>query len=229
MIALARLPFARLARTPRAWVPIAGWVALAFVAAGVAHRLGSADAASHVLVGPFGAIALPLFVYAIVSATLGGEGLTRASRSLVAFGASPARAALAQVAVAVVASAVLGALVASAVAALAHGSADPPVAGDAGTSAWIAALGAAAYAALFCFGSTFGARGAGRTVALVLDWALGAGGSAVALVTPRGHVRNLMGGAAPLELGQRASSAWLASLTVVFILLALARSRRARA
>jgi ABC-type multidrug transport system ATPase subunit len=202
--------------------------ALAAIAAGIGHRMGSANAASHVLVWPFGAIALPLFVYAVVSATLGGEGVARASRSLVAFGADPARAALSQILVAVVTSALLSAVVGSAVAALAHGSADPPPLRDALTSAWIAALGGAAYASLFAFGSTFGARGAGRTAALVLDWALGAGGSGAALVTPRAHLRNLMGGAAPVEIGQRASVAWLAALAIAFILLAVARARRAR-
>jgi hypothetical protein len=228
LLSLARLPFARLTRTPRAWLPIAGWVALAVAAAVIARKIGSANAASHALEGPFGALALPLLAYAVVSATLGGEGLARASRSLVAFGAAPAQAALAQIAVAAAASAILGAVVAVGVAAMAHGTSDPPVVRDALTSAWIAALGAAAYASLFAFGSSFGARGGGRTVMLAVDWILGAGSGGAAILTPRAHVRSLLGGAAPLDIGQRASSAWLVGLAVLFALLAVARTRRAR-
>ena len=51
-----------------------------------------------------------------------------------------------------------------------HDPSAPPVAIDAITSAWIGALTASAYAALFAFGATFGARGGGRYLALGFDF-----------------------------------------------------------
>lgn len=225
---LARLPLARLTRTPRAWLPIAGWLALAVVVAILARSSGSSRVADHVLLGAYGALALPLLVYAVVTATLGGEGLARAGAPLVAFGAKPAHAAVAAVAVAAAASAALGALLAIAVAAIAHGASDPPLARDLATSAWIGALGASSYAAAFAFGASFGARGFGRSAVLVVDWLLGSGNGAASLFTPRAHLRNLLGGSAPLDLSQRASIALLVLLALLYAALAVLRVRRQR-
>ena len=224
--ALLRLPIARLSRTPRAWIPVGAWAALTLAAAWAARSTGSAHGADHALVGAYGALALPLLVYGVVAATLGGDGLARACGSLVAFGAPASRAALATIGVAIGASAIIGALLAAAVAAFAHGMSDPPLARDLATSAWIGALGAAAYAAYFCFGATFGARGGGRSAALVIDWIFGAGSGATALLFPRPHLRNLLGGAPALEMSQRGALVALVVVTVVFALLAVARARR---
>ena len=60
---------------------------------------------------------------------------------------------------------------------------------------------------------------------LVVDWVLGANGSAGALATPRGHLRNLFGGMPPMDLSQRASAAALAVLTLGYALVAIRRSR----
>jgi hypothetical protein len=226
MLALARLPLARITRSLRAWVPILGWIAIAIGVALVTRRVGSAHGAEHALTGAFGGIALPLLVYAVVSAALGGENLARAGRSLVAFGATPWRASLAAVIVAGFVSALVAALVAGGVAAIAHGSSDPPLARDVLTSAWIGALGGGAYAAYFSFAATFGARGGGRTVALIVDWVLGSGTGALALITPRAHVRSLFAGTPPLDLAERASSIALGAIIVVYALLATARARK---
>lgn len=224
--ALVQLPLARLVRTPRAWLPIAGWIALAVVAAILTRQSESAHGADHVLLGAYGALALPLFVYAIVAATLGGDGLARACTALVAFGASPARVALASIGVAVVTSAILGALLAVTVAACAHGGSDPPLVRDLATSAWIGALGAAAYAAYFSFGASFGARGGGRSVALIVDWIFGAGGGVTALLFPRAHLRNLLGGTASLDMSQRGAVVALLLTTILFTLMAMGRAAR---
>ena len=77
-----------------------------------------------------------------------------------------------------------------------------------------------------CVGASFGKRGGGRTGLLVLDWVLGMGHGAVALVTPRAHLRNLLGGAGPMEWSGRASAAALVVLAVVCALLAVRRSSR---
>jgi hypothetical protein len=128
--------------------------------------------------------------------------------------------------VAIVASGLLGGALGAAVAGIAHGSADPPIARDLATSAWIGALGGAAYAALYAFGSSFGRRGGGRTVAIVLDAVVGSGLGASAFLTPRGQIRNLLGGRAPLDLSQRDGLVVLAVLVVVFGGLAVLRARR---
>ena len=65
----------------------------------------------------------------------------------------------------------------------------------------------------------------GRVVLLVVDWILGANGGAGALLCPRGHVRNLLGGAAPMDLSQRASAAALVFLAIASALIAIRRAR----
>lgn len=224
--ALVRLPLARLGRAPRSWIPIVAWAALAILAAWVARRTGSSHGADHALLGAYGPVALPLLVYGVVAATLGGDGLPRACAPLVAFGAPPARVALASIGVAILASAIAGALLAVGVAATAHGASDPPLGRDLANSAWIGALGASAYASFFSFGATFGARGGGRSVALVVDWIFGASGGALALVFPRAHLRNLLGGAAALDVSQRGAIVALALMTLLFALMASGRVRR---
>jgi hypothetical protein len=224
--ALARLFAARLTRTPRAWFPIAAWFALAVGAAIVARTSGNAHAAGHVLLGAYGALALPLLVYAVVAAALGGEGLARAVAPLVAFGARPAHATLAAIAVSAAFSAVLGALLAAVVACIAHGPADPPLAIDLATSAWIGALGGVAYAALFSFGASLGGRAFGRSAVLVVDFLFGHESGAMALFTPRAHLRNLLGGSPPLEISQRASLVALVVLALLYAMSAASFSRR---
>ena len=224
--AILRLPLSRLTRTRRAWFAIVGWTVLAVIAAFVAHERGSPHAADHVLVGPCGGIALPLLAYGIVGALVGAEGLARSGAPLVRFGAPPGRVALLTVIVGALAGALLGAFLLALAAAVAHGAGDPPLFRDIGTSAYVGALGGAAYATLFAFGGAFGARGGGRTIALVLDYLLGSGAGSFALVTPRAHLRNLLGGAAPLEVAQRTSAVVLALLLIAFAALAVARGRR---
>jgi hypothetical protein len=224
--ALARVPIARLVRTPRGWLPIAAWAVLAVVSAIVARSHGATTGADHVMRGAFGVLVLPLAAYAIVSASLGGRGLRYAIRGVVDLGAEPRRAAFASVAVAVVAAAITGAVLAAVVCALAHGAHDPPLARDLATSTWIGALGGAAYAAYFSAGSAIG-KGAMRGVFLAIDWIVGAGAGAGALLTPRGHVQSLLGGAHVAEISQRSSSLVLALLVAVYVGLALLLTRRA--
>jgi hypothetical protein len=223
--ALARPSIARLLRGPRAWFGVAAWCGLAFVFAMAARDRGSAHGADHVLIDTYGALVLPLLAYVIVGATLASRSLRAATASVVAFGAQPGRAAAAAIAVAAATSAVVGAIVAAAVAMLAHGIADPPRLHDAAVSAYVGALGGTAYATWFALGASFGRRGGGRVVSLLVDWILGATSGAGALVSPRGHLRNLLGGAAPMDLSERASAAALALLTIACALLAIRRSR----
>jgi hypothetical protein len=99
--------------------------------------------------------------------------------------------------------------------------------GDALASAYAAALGGAAYAAWFALGATLGRRGGGRTVLLVVDWVVGFGQGAMAIVPPRAHLRNLLGGAAPMGWSGHASAAALVMIALVCVVVALLRTRRA--
>jgi hypothetical protein len=108
---------------------------------------------------------------------------------------------------------------------LAHGAADPPFWGDAVASAYAGVLGGTAYGSWFALGASFGKRGGGRLVCLALDWVVGATDGAGALLTPRGHVRNLFGGSPPLNLSGRASAGLLLLLVALWAAMA---SRKAR-
>jgi len=223
-IALARPPLARLLRTTRGWLPIAAWAAVAVAFAVTARSGGSVRGADHVLVGGYGGLVLPLLSYAIVGALFGARSLSASIAPLVALGALPARAAAASVLLAMATTALAGLVTAAVVALVAHGSADPPLAGDALESAYAGGLGGAAYAAWFALGASFGRRGGGRALLLVADWLLGSTGSAAALLTPRAHLRNLLGGPAPMDFTQRASAAWLVAIAVACAVLSIRRA-----
>jgi hypothetical protein len=220
---LARAPMSRLLRTPRAQLAVGVWFAVA-VAFAVAAR-GTWHAADHAMLDAYGPLVLPLLAYAMVGAITGPSSLSRSVAPLVAFGVSPARAASAAVVVAVVACTAAAACLAAGVDVLAHGSADPPLWRDSMASAYAGGLGGAAYAAWLMLGTSVGKQGGGRLAFLLADWVLGANDGAAALVTPRGHLRNLLGGTPPMDLPQRASAA---ALVVLAIACALLSARRAR-
>jgi hypothetical protein len=223
--ALGRPALARLLTTRRAWVPVAAWSALGIGLAFAARARGAAHAADHVLIGTYGALILPLLAYAIVGAALGARSLSAAGAPLVAFGAAPRRVAATHLVVAIGACAVPCAVLAAAVAIIAHGPGDPPLLRDAFTSAYAGALGGAAYAAWFGLGASFGARGGGRAVLLAADWLLDGLGGFVAVVTPRAHLRNLLGGVPPVDLSERASAVALLALTLACGLASTYRAR----
>ncbi|MGP6156527.1 MAG: hypothetical protein ACLPYS_03190 [Vulcanimicrobiaceae bacterium] len=204
---------------------IGGWFAIAVAFAIATRWRGSSHAADHVLLEAYGPLLLPLLAYAIVGGVVGAQSLSRSAAPFVAFGASPARAAAAAVAVAAVTCMVAGALLAAGVDVLAHGSTDPPLLRDSMASAYAGGLGGGGYAAWFMLGASFGKRGGGRPVLLVVDWVLGASDGAAALATPRGHLRNLLGGMPPMDLPERASAAALLMLAIAWALVAIRRAR----
>jgi hypothetical protein len=226
-LALARVPVARLLRTPRSWALVALWAALGVVSAILARRTGTTTGADHVMRGAFATFILPLVAYVIAGASLGGAGLRRAVRGVVALGAAPRRAALVTTLVAVAASAIAGAVLAVVVCAIAHGSGDAPLGADLVASAGVSALGGAAYGAFFSAGSALLRSGAMRGGFLVADWILGAGAGAGALLTPRGHVTALLGGALAADLPLRASSVVLLAQIALYTALAVLFTRRA--
>lgn len=223
--ALALPSLARLLRTPRSWAAIAAWTLVGVASALVVRSRGTTTGADHVMRGTFGVIVLPLVAFAIVGAALGGGGMKRSIRGVVALGAAPRAAAFASTLVAVAASMVIGAVVASITCAVAHGSGDPPLGRDLFASLWIGGLGGGAYAAYFAAGSALG-QGTMRSGLLVVDWIVGGAGGVGAIFVPRGHVTSLLGGPLAAEIPQRASSVLLVVLLVAYTGLAVALSRR---
>ncbi len=223
---LSKPPAARLFRGRRVWLVVAAWSALALAVAGALRSDASSEGASRVLLGVYGGLALPLMTYALVGATLGPRSLAASTRQLTIFGAPPARTAAVALAVAMAACTLASGVLAAILAVVAHGSADPPILRDAFTSAYAGGLGGAAYAGWFGLGASFGRRGGGRTVFLAADWILGVTRGAGALPVPRAHLRNLLGGAPPMNLPERTSALALLVLAGGCLALASLRARR---
>ncbi len=225
MIALARLPAARLVRTRRAALPLLGWCIVAFGAT-LLTRNANASSVDRALLGAFVPFVMPLVAYAIASAALGGEGIVSASRPLVRFGASPRASALAAGLVASLASALACALIGALLVVAAHNAADPPLAHDVALTAYGSALGGAAHGAFFVLGSALGAHGGGRGAALVINWLFGASPGWASILVPYTHSRSLLGGAPAVTLTQPESAWALAAIIVVSLALASLRVRR---
>jgi hypothetical protein len=228
---LASLATARIARSPRLWLSLGVWCSLSLGFAMVARAQGWAHGADRVLLSVYGSLALPFIAYSIARVGFAGRSMASSTAPLVAFGAQPWRAAFASVCVTAIATALVGACLAASIALIAHGSADPAMGGDALVSAYVGGLGGAAYATWFAFGTTIGRRGGGRILFLALDWVMGGAESPTALATPRGHLRSLLGGAAPLNIPERKSALMLVSLMALCTFLAIrerARVTRAR-
>jgi hypothetical protein len=196
---------------------------LALGLATMARGEGAAHGADRVLLEGYASYALPLLAYTLVGATLGARSMAGSAAPLVALGASPAHAAAAAVAVAGAVCTAGGAILGAAVAAIAHGAGDPPALRDAVTSAYAGGLGGLAYALWYSLGASFGRRGGGRVALLVVDF-LVSGTGALGALTPRAHVRSLLGGALSLDLPERASAVVLVFLAVGYGLAAVRRS-----
>jgi hypothetical protein len=180
-------------------------------------------ATSRVLEGEVFGLILPIALVLASRRALDPTRLDTAATPLARFGPSRRAVALGLVLGSMIGAAALAASAATGAAVLAHDPTAPGVRFDVFSCAWIGALGASAYAALFALGATFGSRGAGRWWALVADFLLGSTSGVGALFAPRAHIQNLLGGEPPLLLSQPASTASLAAMAVGFTLLALWR------
>lgn len=221
----ARLTRSRLARGNSAIAVGTAALAVAMVAL-VLRRADPSSAPDQALTGVALGFVLPLLAYGSVARALEATRLEHALAELARYGANRRGAALGLVTAVATSLALAGALLAAVAVVVTRAPADPRLLADLGTSAWIGALAGAAYASLFCLASTFGARGGGRFWALVLDWVLGAGTTAVALPWPRGHVQNLLGAVPVLGMPQWAASVALLLLTAIFAGLTLWRTQR---
>jgi hypothetical protein len=184
----------------------------------------SAFAADRALTGAAFGIALPLAVYFVVEQLTAGAALrdvvTRVSRH----GASRRGLLLGLFACAGALCAMIGAGLAVAAVLGARAWSDPALMRDLVASVGIGVAASTSYAALLGVGATLGSRGQGRFWLLACDWVFGAGNQAFAAPWPRGHVRNLLGAEAVLDLPQWGGLCVLLALIGVCTGLALWRT-----
>ncbi len=215
---------ARLARQRlplRALVPIAV-LALAFSAAiAVLERAHAPLNAPDRVVDAVLGIVTPLVALALVTLVCGGERLGDALWPLARYGIARRQLALGLILSAIALTVIIVLLVLGLALWIGYGPM-PGLANDALTCAWIAAAGAAAYVAWFAVGASVFRLGRGRWAVLALDLTLGSGLGILAAAWPRAHLRNLVGGAAVMDLPQASSSvALLASAVVLTVVAAL--------
>lgn len=194
---------------------------------GWAERHGdSVSSATHALTGAWIDVLVPLSVLGLVSALVGPGRLADVVRCYARIGSSPIAAAIAMAGVGAAMAGGTFAVSGAIVAALAHGPHDPPVALDALRSGGIAGATGAAYAVMFTAGASFGRRGGGRGVVLIVDWILGSSFGAGAAFSPKASAAALFGTvevpAWPLPL----SWLWLGLLSVASVGVIAWRMRR---
>jgi hypothetical protein len=186
-----------------------GVSAVALFAIGVLERQSDAvSAPDDALMGAVFGIALPLVAYLVSERACAGMRLDRSVDCLARYGANRRAALCGSLLASALSSAFAGALLTVSALLGAHAPHSSTLLADLRASVGIALAAGVVYALYFGAASLFGKRGGGRKWALVIDFVLGAGGSALAAPWPRGHLRNLLGGQPVIELSQ--ASAWLA-------------------
>jgi hypothetical protein len=186
-------------------------------------RVGAADRALSG--GAFG-IALPLVCYFLVGRVCGGANLRNALVPLARHGLDRRTLTLGLAVPSALVAAAFAAVSSVAVVLVTRGPSDPRLAMDAITSAWIGVVSGIAYVAAFLGASAYGRRGQGRSWLLLADFLLGAGDSFLALPWPKGHVRNLLGGSAVLQLSQLGALIALLGTSFAFLWLGTLRNQR---
>jgi hypothetical protein len=196
----------------------------AVYALAVLERQGAADtAADSALAGPVFGFAVPILAYLVSERVCDGERLDRSVDTVARYGADRRYAMLGELLVAGIVLAFASAALTVLALLGAHSLHDADLGRDLCSSVAIAFVTGAVYALAFSAASLFGKRGGGRKWALILDFMLGAGDSLLAAPWPRGHARNLLGGAPVLELSQ--SGAWLALAAIALLSVAFSVSR----
>jgi hypothetical protein len=138
-------------------------------------------------------VLLPLFAVGALAHLAGGTNLRELGAPAARYGLDR-RAALVRGWSAVTLGLVLYGCLLALVALLAsRGLSDAKLGADLLATLPVAGAAAVAYGAWLAAGACFGLRGAGVLVALLVDWLAGATALPIALATPRGHVRYLLG------------------------------------
>ena len=197
----------------------------ALFAIGILERQSdAASAPDDVLQGAVFGLALPLFSYLVSERACAGQRLERSVDGAARYGSNRRTALLGVLLASALYSALAGALLAISALLGAHAPHATSLSFDVRASVGIALLAGPVYALYFGAASLLGKRGGGRKWALILDFVLGAGSSALAAPWPRGHVRNLLGGEPISQLSQ--PSAWLAlgAIGLVCMMLSVLRT-----
>jgi hypothetical protein len=178
-------------------------------AIGVLERQSdAASAPDDALRGAVFGIALPLLAYLVSERACEGQRLDRSVDAVARYGSDRRAALLGVLLASALCSALVSALLTIAALLGAHAPSAPSLLADLRASVGIALLAGVVYALYFGASSLLGKRGGGRKWALIVDFVLGAGASALAAPWPRGHLRNLLGGDPVVELSQ--ANAWFA-------------------
>jgi hypothetical protein len=188
-----------------------------------AGRVGAADRA---LVGGAFGVAVPLVAYFLVTRACAGGHLRDALRPLARHGLDRRSLTLGLAVPPALLTAAFAVLGSALVIPIARGFGDPLWLSDVATSAWIGVVAAIAYVAAFTGVSALGRGGRGRAWLLALDFVLGSGQSFLAVPWPKGHVRNLLGGASVLQLSQLAALFVLFGTSFAFLSLGVLRNQR---
>ena len=180
-------------------------VAAVFAVAVLERRSNAASAADDTLTGAVFGVTLPLLAYLLSERLCLGDRLEHSVDAVTRYG-THRRAALFGLLLTSAACMAFASVLLAWVGLI--GARPAGLARDLLPCSEIALVSGAAYGLWFGAASRFGKRGAGRKWALILDYLLGTGTSAIAAICPRAHVRNLLG----LEpvLGFSQASAWLA-------------------
>ncbi len=174
------------------------------------RRVDPTEAVDNLLSVPVFGFALPVLAYLISERVCGGQRLDRGVDSLARHGTDRRAAVLGLLLASALCTALTALLLTLSAVFTAHDAGS--LLFDLRSSVGIAVLGGAVYALWFGAASLLGKRGGGRKWALIADFVLGAGSSALAAPCPRAHVRNLLGGDPALEISQ--SHAWLALIAI---------------
>lgn len=197
----------------------------ALFAIGVLERQSDAPSApDDTLRGAAFGIALPLLAYLVSERATEGKRLTRSVDAVARYGTNRRAALLGVLLASALYTALASALVTLAAVLGAHPPRSASLISDLRASVGIALIAGAVYSLYFGAASLLGKRGTGRKWALIIDFVLGAGSSALAAPWPRGHVRNLLGGEPVVDLSQ--ASAWfvLGAIGVVCVTLSVAKT-----
>jgi hypothetical protein len=189
------------------------------------RRTSGSGAADSALEGPVFGLALPILAYLLIERACDAQRLDRSVDTVARYGADRRAVMLGVLLTSAAWMAIASALLTLTALLGAHSLHDGNFGSDLRASLVIAAVSGAVYALWFGAASLIGKRGGGRKWALILDFILGSGSSALAAPWPRAHARNLLGGTPVLDMSQ--SGAWLALIVIGVASVALSVRRTA--
>jgi len=196
------------------------------VAAALERVVAPSQAADHALAGATFGLALPLLAFVTLDRATGRARLDAAVWEVARYGGDRRQGAAGLIGVSALFLGLCGAALAALAVIVTRSSGDATLARDLLASAWVGLLGGLCYGCWFALGSGFGAAGRGRTVALLLDWVLGSGSTALAALWPRGHLRNLLGAEPVLHMPQWSALAAVLALSLGYATATLWRVSR---